>query len=86
MSIIGRKYYDKFNYIYHPSYKSLWCDNEYTDIAKRDGKIQYYDEILYKHFHPSNIGGFVDDQLRHTESFSDVDFKNYEARKKNNFN
>jgi hypothetical protein len=86
MSIIGRKYYDKFNYIYHPSYKSLWCDNEYTEIAKRDGKIQYYNEILYNHFHPSNIGGFIDDQLRHTESFSDVDFKNYEARKKNNFN
>ena len=86
MSIIGRKYYDKFNYIYHPSYKSLWCDNEYTEIAKRDAKIQYYDEILYKHFHPSNIGGFIDEQLRHTESFSDVDFKNYEARKKNNFN
>jgi hypothetical protein len=40
MSIIGRAYYDKFNYIYHPSYKSLWCDNEYTEVAKKDNKIQ----------------------------------------------
>jgi hypothetical protein len=85
MSIIGRAYYDKFNYIYHPSYKSLWCDNEYTEVAKKDNKIQYYDEVLYKHFHPSNIGGFIDEQLRHTESFSEEDFANYEKRKLNNF-
>lgn len=85
MSIIGRAYYDKFNYIYHPSYKSLWCDNEYTEVAKTDNKIQYYDEILYKHFHPSNVGGMIDEQLRYTESFHNEDFANYEVRKKNNF-
>lgn len=85
MSIIGRMYYDRFNYIYHPSYKSLWCDNEYTEVAKKENKIQYYDEVLYKHFHPSNVGGFIDEQLRHTESFSKEDFANYEKRKLNNF-
>lgn len=85
MSIIGRAYYDKFNYIYHPSYKSLWCDNEYTEVAKKENKIQYFNEILYKHLHPSNIGGFIDEQLRLTESFSKEDFANYEKRKLSNF-
>lgn len=85
MSIIGRAYYDKFNYIYHPSYKSLWCDNEYTFVAKRDNKIQYFQDILYNHLHPSNIGGIVDEQLRHTESFNNIDFENFEKRKANNF-
>lgn len=85
MSIIGRLYYDKFNYIYHPSYKSLWCDNEYTEVAKRENKIAYYDYILYKHNHPSNIGGFVDEQLKKTESYNLEDFSNYENRKLNNF-
>lgn len=85
MSIIGRMYYDRFNYIYHPSYKSLWCDNEYTEVAKMENKIAYYDYILYKHNHPSNIGGFVDEQLKKTESYNLEDFSNYEKRKANNF-
>jgi hypothetical protein len=85
MSIIGRKYYDKFNYIYHPSYHSLWCDNEYTEVAKRNEKIIYFHERIFNHNHPSNIGGFIDEQLIKTESFSDIDRQNYEQRLKNNF-
>lgn len=86
MSIIGRKYYDKFNYIYHPSYSSLWCDNEYTEVAKRNQKIIYFHENIFKHNHPANIGGFIDEQYVRTESFSEIDRQNYESRLKNNFN
>jgi hypothetical protein len=85
MSIIGRKYYDKFNYIYHPSYKSLWCDNEYTELAKRNQKILYFHENIFRHNHPANIGGYIDEQYIKTESFSDVDRQNYEFRLNNNF-
>lgn len=85
MSIIGRKYYDRFNYIYHPSYHSLWCDNEYTEVAKRNQKIIYFHERLFNHNHPSNCGGFIDEQLVKTESFSEVDRQNYEKRLNNNF-
>lgn len=85
MSIIGRKYYDRYNYIYHPSYKSLWCDNEYTTIAKRQNKMVYFDEVIFLHNHPSNIGGMIDEQLIKTESFSEQDRLNYESRLTNNF-
>jgi hypothetical protein len=85
MSIIGRKYYDKFNYIYHPSYQSLWCDNEYTELAKRNQKILYFHENIFRHNHPANIGGYIDEQYIKTESFSDIDRQNYELRLKNNF-
>lgn len=85
MSIIGRKYYDKFNYIYHPSYMSLWCDNEYTEVAKRNQKILYFNENIYRHNHPSNVGGFIDAQLVKTESYSELDRKNYELRLANKF-
>lgn len=85
MSIIGRKYYDKFNYIYHPSYHSLWCDNEYTEVAKRNQKIIYFHERIFNHNHPNNVGGFIDEQLIKTEGFSDVDRQNYEQRLINNF-
>ena len=85
MSIIGRKYYDKFNYIYHPSYHSLWCDNEYTMVAKTEKKIVYFDEKIYIHNHPANIGGFVDSQLMKTESFNEIDRENFNKRLTNNF-
>jgi hypothetical protein len=85
MSIIGRKYYDKFNYIYHPSYHSLWCDNEYTELAKKNQKIIYFHERIFNHNHPANVGGFIDEQLIKTESFAEIDRQNYEQRFNNNF-
>lgn len=85
MSIIGRKYYDKFNYIYHPSYHSLWCDNEYTKLAQINQKIIYFPERIFNHNHPANVGGFIDEQLVKTESFSELDRQNYEQRLNNNF-
>lgn len=85
MSIIGRKYYDKFNYIYHPSYYSLWCDNEYTEVAKKNQKIIYFNENIFIHNHPANVGGLIDEQLIKTESYSEIDRKNYEKRLNNNF-
>ena len=32
LPVIGRKLYDRFGYIYHPAYKSEWCDNEQTEV------------------------------------------------------
>ena len=34
MSIMGREYYNRFGFIYHPSYKSVWADNEAMDVHK----------------------------------------------------
>jgi hypothetical protein len=85
MSIIGRKYYDRFNYIYHPSYISLWCDNEYTQVAKKNNKLLYFEDRIFRHNHPSNVGGFIDEQYIKTESFSEIDRQNYEQRLNNNF-
>lgn len=85
MSIIGREYYKLFNYVYHPSYKSLFCDNEYTEVAYAAGKMKYFQTQLFSHEHPSNIGGNHDELLRKTESFWAMDKSNYEIRKKAGF-
>jgi hypothetical protein len=85
MSIIGRKYYDKFNYIYHPSYYSLYCDDEYTLVAKKNNRILYFDEKIFRHNHPANIGGFIDALLMKTESYSEIDRQNFIKRELNNF-
>ena len=50
LSIMGKKLYDRFGYIYWHEYQSLWCDNEFTDIVRQLGKVQYIPEIVIKHY------------------------------------
>jgi hypothetical protein len=42
--IIGKKLYDRFGYIYHPSYKSEWCDNEQTEVYESLGKLKHIND------------------------------------------
>lgn len=90
MSIMGRKYYERFGYIYHPDYISLWSDNEAMDVAKILGKYKYMgdDVKIFKHNHPMHDGLGMrnyDTQLIHTESFFFVDKETYFKRKEKNF-
>ena len=55
LSILGRKYYDRFGYIYHPSYRTQWCDNEHTDIAMSLKKMKKYDDVIIRHVHPEIV-------------------------------
>jgi hypothetical protein len=52
LSILGRKYFDRFGYIYHPEYKSVWSDNEFMTVGNLLGKQTYFDEIIIEHEHP----------------------------------
>lgn len=63
LPIMGRKYYERFGYIYHPSYKSFWCDNEFTNVAIGLGKIKPIDRTIIRHQHPSWDGGMEADSL-----------------------
>jgi hypothetical protein len=86
--IATRKYYDRFGYIYHPSYKSLWCDNETMEVAKLLGKYHYIGTPdLYVHknpaYHHYNIER--DELFNHQQSFWHVDESNFYARKAINF-
>jgi len=44
MYIAGRKFYDRFGFIYNPVYESLFCDNEVHEIAVQLGKYRYVNE------------------------------------------
>jgi hypothetical protein len=41
LPVIGRKLYDRFGYIYHPDYKSEWCDNEQTEVFETLGVLRH---------------------------------------------
>lgn len=51
MSILGKKYFDRFGYIYHPDYKSVYVDNEETEKARLLGKYFYSPKSIFKHKH-----------------------------------
>jgi hypothetical protein len=87
LSCVGRKYYDRFNYLYHSSYKSFYCDNEFTEVATRDGKMAFIPHMIIKHQHPSWGGGVKNDLLymRNDKYWGD-DETNYKKRKANGFN
>jgi hypothetical protein len=53
MSIMDRKYYERDRYIYHPEYKSLWCDAEATEVAWMRGRYAYESIVLFDHLHPA---------------------------------
>jgi hypothetical protein len=60
LSILGRRYYDRFGYIYHPGYRSLYCDKEFTLVAERLGRQTYFDQVIIHHEHPTYGYGNLD--------------------------
>jgi hypothetical protein len=87
LSILGREYYKRFNYIYHPSYKSVWCDNEFMDVANLLNKQIYINKIIIKHEHYSIGCCNKDETYIKNETFDIINYDkiNYESRRKNNY-
>lgn len=81
MSIMGNDYYNRFGYIYHPDYASLWCDNEAMDVAIELGCYRYEPQQIFKHLHPAWTGEQPDAQLNHTQKFYRQDERTYKKRK-----
>lgn len=85
LSILGRKYYDRDHYIYHPSYRSFWCDNEAQDVAKMRNRYHYCPTVIFDHEHPSYGKGSTDKLYRNNDRFWNADKNNYIRRKRFNF-
>lgn len=63
-AIIGRKYYERFGFIYDPIFDSLFCDNMADDAAKALGKYHFIALELIHHYNPSyGYKDFLPDQM-----------------------
>lgn len=60
LCVYGRKFYDRLGYIYHPDYKSFYCDTELTDLCRTDYKdlCLYVPYCIIRHEHPGT--GYAD--------------------------
>lgn len=82
LSIMGKAMYDHFGYIYHPDYKSMWCDNEFMDEVKLLDKYKYLDFVLIKHDWMANG---QDVSYKIGEGNFEIDKIMYHKRKKEGF-
>lgn len=79
---IGRKYYEREGYVYHPSYSSFFCDNEATELAQQRGRIQFVERVLATHEHPAWNAGMKPDAIyAKNNRYWTGDRANYEKRK-----
>lgn len=59
-SCIGVPYYKEFGYLYHPDYKSCYCDDEFTIIAWANRKMVWIPDVLVRH---EWVGHTLNDEL-----------------------
>lgn len=60
--IIGRRCYERFGYLYHPAYESLYCDKEFTIVGNKMKHQTYSGQVIIRHEHP-DYGYDTHDQL-----------------------
>jgi hypothetical protein len=85
ITVIGKAWYDRFLYVYHPDYRSLFCDNEMMEVGKALGKYRYLPDCLIEHLHPYFTGAPMDEQLKTTEGYYGRDGRIFELRRKLKF-
>jgi len=80
--VIGYNLYKKFNYVYHPDYLSLWCDNEMTDLYNQLNRVKYSEQVPIEHIHFSTGKTPVDGLYRKNDKDHVVDNAKFDARRK----
>jgi hypothetical protein len=76
--------YESFGYIYHPDYKSLFCDTELTDLCKGKlaDKCLYVPYCIIRHEHPgTGYAQNMDALYAHNQRFWSEDMYTYIRRK-----
>jgi len=80
MSIMGRTYYERDGYIYHPSYKSFSSDAEAMYVAMMRGRHHYFKDVLFLHQNHKNRPARNDKTYTINSKHTAHDTKNYFQR------
>lgn len=86
MTVCDRKYYDRFGYVYHSEYISLFCDNEQMEVAKKLGRYIYIPYQIMEHLNPAY--GYMERDAMFDEQQKigwTKDQETFNRRKENNF-
>jgi len=83
--IVGKNFYKKFNYLYHPSYKSLFANEELTLVSRLLGKEFTSNTVILRHNHPVWGLGDWDNLYYRNEALKEHDRAIFKARRSANF-
>lgn len=63
LPIMGRKFYDRTGFVYDPRFRSVFCDDLQTAMARHLGRLICVAEPLAHHRHPANFSDVKPDAL-----------------------
>lgn len=47
--IMGREIYRSWGFVYHPGYKSVYCDNYYQLLLQREARLKFVKKYIFQH-------------------------------------
>jgi hypothetical protein len=83
LPIMDRIYYERFGYIYHPSYKHNFCDTEMTCVAELT-QCKLVSDMSFLHLNKEGTK-IIDAVSRRNDATFNEGKKNFIERKKKNF-
>lgn len=81
LPVMGRRLWNRWGYVYHPAYKSLYCDREQTELLKSMGRLVYVDEKIIEHRHHAWGRAPVDALYERNDAMGEDDRNTYEKRR-----
>lgn len=84
LTVMGFPLYKKFGYIYNPEYKSLYCDNEQTQVCAALGKLRRCDICIIQHQWSGEPWDDLHARNENAEMYG-VDGETFKRRAANNF-
>jgi hypothetical protein len=79
MPVMDRIYYNRFGYIYHPSYKHCFCDTELTCVAEMTGRL-IHSNLKFPHKHYT-VNGLPDELNKRNDATFEEGRRNFIKRK-----
>ena len=84
LTVMGFPLYKQFGYIYNPEYKSVYCDNEQTEVCHRLGKLAIAPYCIIRHEWTNEPFDTLHARNENKDMYN-VDSNTFEARKAKNF-
>jgi len=85
LSIMGKKYYERFNYVYNNCYNGYYCDDEFTRVAFKLGRLRRINKKIIVHEIPHHLEMSNDDTYLKSLVHGTRDKAMYKIRKKAQF-
>ncbi len=84
LMVMGFPLYKQFGYIYNPEYKSVYCDNEQTQVCARLNKLRRCDLCIMQHQWSGEPWDTLHARNENAEMYG-VDGETFKRRSANNF-